>query len=233
MAASIINPFQSNPNKNQAAYVGSDPAAFDFWGAPVYTSPSTGDLYCPGFTGNTFAANAWDKVGFVNATSSITDPILAPSLLNILSYTPGLCDVTVVKEAQVDEKKAAGGHGARLTVHGIKPAQIGIRILIWTPQQLKELKSLWDYLFGSSPLIVYAHHPIFDVHHIAAIQIIGGSGPEAGSSGQRTFNIRAIEYLKPSPPKKSVTKTEKPLPSKYDPNASESTPLPSTKGSAP
>src|SRR5574338_1408431 len=101
--------------------------AFEFWG-PVYEADD-GTLYSPGFTGNTYASNSWS-----------TDLINGKAL-------PGIVEVTVNKALDVDKKKASGSDGARLTLHGLQPAIIEIRVTIWTPEQLKELNRVWPILF--------------------------------------------------------------------------------------
>lgn len=172
--------------------------SFDFWAQPVLTDAS-GALYCPGYTGKTFMKGAWDSVKIGSL------------------QTPGTCDVTVSKSRDVDKKKAAGSDGARITIHGIDPGSGEITLTIWTPEQLKTLRSVWEQIFPSSnkrpkgvaasspwPPAFDVAHPIFRTHSIKSVVFTGGEGPKTGSvRGTRIFTIRWQEYLAPS--KKKVT----------------------------
>lgn len=200
------------------AYQGLTPTAFDFWVQPVFTNDA-GLLYCPGFTGETFAKWDWDFV-------KIGD-----------RKTPGLCEVTPQKARDVDKKKAAGSNGARLTIHGIDPGSFEIAITIWTPEQLKALRELWLYVFpptnqrprGASPTAPWppafdVQHPALKTHAIKSAVFISGDGPKPGSiKGSRVFTIKAVEYLAPS--KKNVTQSPvASKPSTRDPDVVYATP---------
>lgn len=193
-------------------------ASFDFWSQPVLTNDK-GELYCPGFIGNTFAKGAWDsvKIGSVQ--------------------TPGICEVTVFKARDVDKKKAAGSDGARLTIHGIEPGTGDIELTIWTPEQLKTLRAAWEKISPSSnkrpkgvpasapwPPAFDVAHPVFKAHAIKSVVVIGAEGPKPGRiKGSRIFTIKWVEYLAPS--KKKVTHS--PVASKgstLDPKGSYPTP---------
>lgn len=111
-----------------AAYDNVAAVASNFWGRPVLQADN-GELYCPGFTGNTYAANPRDFV-------------------LIGSYmTPGLAEVKCDKRRDVDKKKIKGADGARLTLAGLQPADVEIRITIWTPEQLRQLEILRAIIF--------------------------------------------------------------------------------------
>ncbi len=141
MAGTILNPYGIYPDPGEA---------FEFWGQPIYIADDTtagqfqvnpGDLYCPGYVGPTFAYNPWDKVGI-----QWVDPKTNKSK-GAQNFTPGTCIVTVRKERTVDAKKSAGADGETITPHGLKAAEVEIRITIWTPQQFIELQALWLNLF--------------------------------------------------------------------------------------
>ena len=100
-----------------------------FWGAPVIQDPTTRQLYCPGYTGNTFAMRAEDFMVIGDYT------------------TPGLVEVSVSKGRKYDVKSGKGTDGGRITTFGIELAEVEIKITIWTPQQLVELKKLWQAIF--------------------------------------------------------------------------------------
>jgi hypothetical protein len=96
-----------------------------FWGSPVYRNKTTGQLFCPGYTGNTFA-------------SAITDYVVIGG-----RQTPGVVvAVECKRERDKDVKKSKGADGATVTFAGLQPADVEIKIKIWTPQQLLELDQL-------------------------------------------------------------------------------------------
>ncbi len=211
-------------NKNAPAYKNVSAANFAFWGSPVITK-ADGTLYCPGFVGDTYMKNVYDVLFINNAVSS--------------GMAPGIAEVRVNKFRDLDKKKAAGSDGARLTVHGIEPAMVEIRLTIWTPEQLKALNELWPVLFprgNKRPFVVKndtpwppafdCQHPELKQHSVKSLVFIGGEGPAEGSARApraRVFTMRAIEFFPPG--KKSVTSTPTaPLGSINDPKA---TPKPS------
>lgn len=132
---------------------------FQFWGSPVYVADDTtapiyqvtsGDYYCPGFVGPTYATNAFDKMFIAVPYAGSSQP-----------YTPGVCTVKVTKGREIDKKKSSGSDGARLTMHGIDPAMVEVRVVMWTPQQWRELQSLWEILFpGPTKKITTTRTPI-------------------------------------------------------------------------
>jgi hypothetical protein len=113
---------------------GPSQAAFLFWDKPVYQATTdgdgikAGDLWCPGCTGPTYSSNPWDSVVIAG------------------TQTPGIAEINVSTQRAVDKKKPAGSDGARTTIHGREPADIEIRLIIWTPQQLRALLALWPTL---------------------------------------------------------------------------------------
>lgn len=154
--------------------------AFKFWGAPVFKN-AYGELYCPGYTGETYARNSWE-------------------LLQLCGYKmPGLWEITIDRSLAVDEKKAAGQSGARLTLHGLNQGRVDLRGTIWTPEQLRQLGNIWTKLFpgpgqaAKDPIAIV--HPKAAFHQVRAVQLIGATGPDLAGPGQRTFTIRAVEYI--------------------------------------
>lgn len=103
------------------------PVAFDFWYQPVFQNPD-GSLFCTGCTGPTIATSLFDKVFFGSLP------------------TPGVAEVDAKRERKVDEKDTPGVDGATVTIHGLKPADVTVRLLIWTPDQYKALRELWPLL---------------------------------------------------------------------------------------
>lgn len=113
---------------NVAAYNGLTVYPSTFWGSPVLQA-NDGTLYCPGFIGNTYALSPTDYVTIGNY------------------QTPGIAKVTCTKQREVDKKKIKGADGARITLSGLDPAVVEIRIKIWTPEQLRQLDILRSRIF--------------------------------------------------------------------------------------
>lgn len=194
--SSLINP-----------YLPQSQVSFQFWQKPVYQNDD-GSYWCPGFEGETYATNPWDYI-------YLGIPSTTP-------FTPGICRVRLRKERSMDKKKPVGSDGARVTFHGVDPAEFDIEIKIWTPEQLRQLANIWPTLFPQAykgaPPAYDVQHPIFTIHNVKSVQFVGGEGPEIGTDRTATFRMRAIEFLKPS--KKSATKTdEKAISSLLDPGA--------------
>lgn len=162
--------------------------SFDFWAQPVLQLQD-GTYSCPGFVGPTYADSAWDKV-----------------TLGYEYVTPGVCDVVIKKARDVDKKKATGQDGARLTIHGIEPAWVEIRVTIWTPEQLRKLRDLWAILFpgptkAKNPKKTETawdcDHPEFRTHKIKSLVFIGGDVDQGKFPRSRAFIMRAMEYMPP------------------------------------
>jgi hypothetical protein len=208
---SIVPPF-SAPSRAPGQRV-----SFQFWRQPVYEL-SDGTYWHPGADGPTYLVNvssAWDYL-YLGIPS--TQP-----------YTPGKATVRVRKARDVDKKKAAGNDGARVAIHGVDLAAVDIELLIWTPEQLRQLAALWPVLFpqaykGSPPAYDVQHPALMnELHHVKSVQFIGGEGPDVDAQGRGIFKMTAIEFLPPG--KKNVTKTEvAAIGSLLDPGAATTTP---------
>lgn len=189
-----------------------------FWGAPVLRR-SDGELYCPGFSGETYSRNQWDYVGF--------GPIL---------ISPGLADVKVVKSQESDIKQAAGRDGATVTTHGVRPAEITVTLRIWTPQQLEEMYDLWAVIMPkankNTATAFDVSHPVFTLHDIKSMIVLRGEGPVDGPAPKvKLFTITGIEFVARPKAQRSATKTlAKAEPSTLDPNATVAASAPATPG---
>lgn len=190
----LINPFLPNSQ-----------TPFRFWAKPVYTA-SDGTLWAPGFDGPTFATNPWDYIkipGIPPATLAIAPGFGSFNGTVPLDRTPGICRIIgLAKKHQLDKKKPIGVHGSRNTYFGIEPPQFTIELLIWTPEQFRQLLLLWPYLVppaskGVLPT-VDVHHPLFELHDIKSIQCYGAEGPIIGADRKATFTIHAVEFSKPN-----------------------------------
>lgn len=185
------------------AYENVNAVSSDFWGKPVLRN-SNGDLYCPGFVGETYARHIWDLAVFLGTKK-----------------TPGVCEVKVTKAQDADVKKAAGSDGATITTHGVRPAEIIIAVKLWTPDQWEKMKSLWKEIMPrpgkKEPEAVDVFHPVLDAHGIKSMLVTRGEGPApSGSPAVKVFTIHGLEFFKTK--KKKATKT--PVASKgsvYDP----------------
>ena len=174
------------------------PAAFQFWAGPVLFD-NDGRYYCPGFEGPTYSTSPWDTVV---VGVPYTDPDKP--------QTPGIAEVSVEKYRDVDKKKAAGKDGARVTIHGIEPAMIEIKLIIWTPDQLRVLSELWPVLFPKmqkgTPPAFDIDHPMTRIHDVKSVIFVRGDGPMPGPVVRsRVFTMKAVEYLPPGKKKATVT----------------------------
>jgi hypothetical protein len=175
-----------------------------FWGTPVFKAQSDGymvkkgELYCPGFIGNTFSDNAWDYV-----------EISYLETLGVSGKTPGICNVSVRRGRKIDRKKSSGTDGETITFTGISNAEIEIAITIWTPEQLDVLTKMWAVLQPAAgkknPGAWDVSHPQFGVNQVKSAMFVDSVGLENGSEKKtKTFVIKAIEYL-PAGKKATVT----------------------------
>jgi hypothetical protein len=192
MALDIVAPY------SDATRAPGTRVSFQFWRQPVYQL-ADGTYWCPGFDGPTYLHSVDSAWSYLYLGIPSTQP-----------YTPGKATVRVRKARDIEKKKAAGNDGARVTIHGVDLAAVEIDLLIWTPEQLRALASLWPILFPQaykgSPPAYDAQHPALQLHNIKSVQFIGGEGPEIDREGRGIFKMTAIEFLKPST--KNVTKTE-------------------------
>lgn len=181
----------------ETAYANVKATNFAFWGAPVVEA-NDGTLSCPGYTGNTFASSPWDYLVLAVPYNSPDQP-----------KTPGVCEVQCRRERSVDKKKPAGNNGARITIHGMQPAEVDIKLLIWTPDQLRWLNEIWRVVFPNgkgNPEAFDVDHPVLRQHDVKSLVFIGGGGPDAGPIAKtRIFTMKAIEYVPQQ--KKKATKT--------------------------
>jgi len=216
---SPVQPYSSNSVQNPYGPNASNRVSFQFWSQPVYKN-ADGTYWAPGFDGPTYASSAWDYV-YIGLPMSGTP------------LTPGIARVRVNKARNFDKKKAAGSDGARVTFHGVDPAQVDIEITIWTPEQLRQLSLMWPVLFPQAykgtPPAFSVQHPAFTsgLHAIKSLQFISMEGPDIGHDRTGKFTLRAIEYLQPGKANATNTATA-PLPTLYDQGAA---PAVSTPGS--
>jgi hypothetical protein len=172
--------------------------SFAFWRQPVYQL-SDGTYWHPGSEGPTYLVNIDSQWSYLYLGIPSTQP-----------YTPGKLTITEAsKWRDVDKKKAAGNDGARISIHGIEPSLVEMELLIWTPEQLRQLANLWPILFPAAykgaPPAYDVDHPLLRIHGVKAIQFVKGSGPYVDAKGIGTFRMTAWEFLQPS--KKNETKT--------------------------
>lgn len=151
-----------------------------------------------GYTGETWAANEWDRV------------VLGGNVL------PGICSVRATAARAVDKKRGAGFNGARVTVQGYDPQPVEIHVRLWTPEQ-------WDYWQALHPLFfdrakkktieaLDIYHPSLALLGINSVVVSRISSPEQGTTrGEISIRIMCEEW---SPPKKRKVATRTPTASK-------------------
>lgn len=206
-AGQPINPYSGNSIQNPYGPSVATRVNFAFWRQPVYQL-SDGTYFTPGCDGATYATSAWDKVYIGLPTSG-------------QPYTPGIAKVRVEKFRDVDKKKSAGSDGARITIHGVEPAQVEIELMIWTPEQFRQLTTLWSALFPAAykgaPPAYSVQHPAFTsgLYSISTLQFVKLEGPDISPDGRALFRLKAWEFLKPGTQSATVTAAA-PLPTLYD-----------------
>jgi hypothetical protein len=216
---SLVTPYANIQNR----------VSFDFWAQPVIQA-SDGTYFCPGFEGDTFAKNPENLVKFGGGSA----PFASAGQDLVL---PGICTVHCDKEYASDKKKPTGSNGARITVHGIDAAQIEIECLIWTPEQLRQLRNVWAVLFPGNKGPQQARdvsHPTFTMHGVKSMVVLKGRGPDRGSVvNSRIFTISGLEFAKPAATATVTPKGAKPIGSINDPAASYPTPGSNTANTGP
>lgn len=155
----------------------------DFW-LPVYQRPD-GSLYSAGQPGNTFSDNLMDTVYFGAAPS------------------PGIAEVTVMKERSVDKKKGAGSDGGRLTIHGVNPAEFEIRFRIWTPEQWEAMKQLKALVFV--PAYKTTTTTLKPVGFQSTTTVNNASGTATATSGTISIPQAPTKFTKTTPVTFDVT----------------------------
>jgi hypothetical protein len=199
MATNAATPFQTDFEGKAL-----QKEAFAFWGAPVIKAQKdlgavkAGELYCPGFDGPTYANGVWDIL-------KVQWPLIADPGTQQIAGTPGICEIDVSKDHRVDQKKPAGGEGARFTVHGVNPAKVTIRLTIWTPEQLRVLNKIFEFIFpkgASQANVIDVSHPSLIPAGIKSLLFTGYTGPSAGNAVRsKSFMLNALEFIKSTPQK--------------------------------
>lgn len=225
MAGNLIQPYSGNTIINPFGPTGGAQGtrvSFQFWRQPVYQL-SDGTYFTPGCDGPTYARNPWDYVYIGLPTTG-------------QPFTPGIARVRVTKFRDVDKKKSAGSDGARVTIHGVEPAEVEIELMIWTPEQLRQLNNIWPTLFPAaykgSPPAFQVQHPAFTagLHAIKSLQFVKMEGPEIDAKGVGMFKLKAWEYLKPGTANATKTAAAE-LPTIYDSTNAPSVTPPGTNSS--
>lgn len=176
----------------------------DYWDPAVLGKPDGKALFYGG--GPTFLKNRWDSMWFNGQQM--------PGLWSVKRGSPSL---------QIDQKKGPGHDGARLSLHGILPAEIEMTVTIWNGDQwnvfVKMVPVFWRRptkdnkeigalsqslgisktdakLYQSS---VAASHPALDLYGISNIIVRQPSLPQDGPIRQtKVITIAAIESLPPT-----------------------------------
>lgn len=203
MASPLVQPYANVQNR----------VSFDFWAQPVIQA-SDGTYFCPGFEGDTFAKNPENLVKFGGGSA----PFASAGQDLVL---PGICTVHCDKEYASDKKKPVGSNGARRTMHGVDDADIEIECLIWTPEQLRQLRNIWPILFPGNKGAQQARdvsHPTFTLHGVKSMLVLRGRGPDRGPVvNSRIFTITGAEFTKPTGNATATPTAAKPIGAIIDP----------------
>lgn len=211
----ILSPTSLNPPL-VTPYRNVNQVAFDFWASPVLQN-SDGTYWTPGCEGDTYMSNLDSivTIGGGSAPSANAGQVFA---------LPGLCTVHCHTEYATDKKKPAGSNGARITVHGVDATDIEIDVMIWTPEQLRQFRNIWNIIFPGNKGTQQARdvsHPTFTTHGVKSMIVVGITGPDKGPVvNSRMFNIRGFSFAKPGSTNVTTTpKGAKPLGDIYSPTS--------------
>lgn len=129
----------------------------------------------------------------------------------------GVAEIKPKLELKIDEKNAPGVNGSTVTIQGRKLSKFDITIQFGyysvdgaeTPESqfasiVGLLRSLRPARDTAKPVKV--DHPIFDLYGIREVLVTSWEGPTS-KSDLWEIKLDALEYRKPSPPKKPATTT--------------------------
>jgi hypothetical protein len=177
---------------------------FDYWDPAGGENNERGQPLLTG-TGPTFLSNPWNTI--------IVQGI----------QLPGLVAVKCEPRLQLDQAKAPGVDGAKLTLHGYMPGPVEISITMWTQAQWTEFMGSFPILWSKPqkddpavPIIakkmqlslndarlykraLTVEHPVFTMFGIRAVVTEGVSAPEDGPIKQSmVMRIKCREYEAPT-----------------------------------
>ena len=205
----LVQPKESNLYRNFTA----DP--FAFWGQPVGKN-NDGTYWCPGFfmQGDVPGTHA---CAYTQRSYDKVDIALGSTLAqNQLSQTPGIARLNVKKGRRLNVKPPDGSDGERATFHGMNCGRIEIQLLIWTPEQLYQLRLLWNIIQPpqgkKNPKAFSVYHPELAESSISQMQFYEIEGPVDGPARRsKIYLIRGVEFLPPGA-KSAVVNDEAPAP---------------------
>jgi hypothetical protein len=104
---------------------------------------------------------------------------------------PGLVDVKMKRGHRTAQNKANGADGAQLVSLGYNPAEVTIKIRMWTPQQLRDFETITIPTVqprpgkaGARPVPVVVDYPSLAMWGINKLFITDIAGPERTSTPQ-------------------------------------------------
>lgn len=103
---------------------------------------------------------------------------------------PGLAEVKMKRASRVDKRGSNGSSGMAMTSLGYSPAEITIKIRLWTTQQLADLQSITIPSIqphpGKSrvPKTIEVQYPSLSMWGVKSLYVVGIAGPEKTSTPQ-------------------------------------------------
>jgi hypothetical protein len=149
---------------------------------------------------------AWNQVRLPSGYSPWNSVNLGGTVL------PGICEVSVRQKRRVQQKKAAGADGSTPTFIGLDPAEVSIRVRLWTAEQFNAFDNLRSVIFprmnkGQPPALDIVH-PLTAHYGIASIIVVSLDGPSpGGATGEFSATLSCVEWAAPKKGAKTVTKT--------------------------
>ena len=145
--------------------------------------------------------------GYFEGSESLKSPLEKCTIDGIA--LPGLVEINVKTQREVEKKKSQGSPGASLTWKGWKPTDISIVVHVWTPAHFKTLEQVLNRIWPAPAKNFQGFQIISEVVnslHINSVAIVGVSGIKPGKvANQWTLEISATEYS----PVKSEKKSER------------------------
>jgi hypothetical protein len=117
---------------------------------------------------------------------------------------PGLCDVKVKRAHRLDRRCANGVDGGAMTSLGYNPAEVTIKLRMWTPQQLLDFQAITiDSIQPrpgkamARPVAVQVEYPSLGMWGIKSLFVVSIAGPERTSIPQLWETTLTCDELSP------------------------------------
>ncbi len=163
-----------------------------FWDDSDVTESDALGSFPLGYDGDLYSTYPWDVVTFNGSVK-----------------TPGIAEVTATPSRAVDKRKPQAGDGASVTLHGYNPAQIELRIRVWTPPQFAVLQRdilplLWPPASkAGKAAAIDVSHPLLALFRIRSMVVESPVFQKGQAAQEKVLVIKGTEWHPPNPKKKT------------------------------